>query len=56
VTDVKHIPFLESELEPTPRILVQDHRRVVLVNFPVLASDQEAVAAEETGRPHQPGG
>ncbi|MEW6271312.1 MAG: hypothetical protein AB1689_18685, partial [Thermodesulfobacteriota bacterium] len=54
-TDVKHIPFLEQELDPAPRVLVQDHRRVVLVNFPALASDPEAVAVE-TERPHQPGG
>ncbi|HEY8516387.1 MAG TPA: glycosyltransferase family 39 protein [Candidatus Binatia bacterium] len=54
-TDVKHIPFLQKELDPTPRILVQDQRRVVLVNFPASASDGEAVAVE-TERPHQPGG
>jgi 4-amino-4-deoxy-L-arabinose transferase-like glycosyltransferase len=36
-TDVRWIPELREILEPDPRILVQDHRRVVLVNFPAPA-------------------
>jgi hypothetical protein len=33
-TEAKWIPELNRILDPDPRILVQDHRRVVLVNFP----------------------
>ncbi|MBY0274628.1 phospholipid carrier-dependent glycosyltransferase [Candidatus Binatia bacterium] len=36
-TEAKWIPELTALLEPDPRILVQDHRRVVLVNFPAPA-------------------
>jgi len=51
-TDAKHIPFLSRELEPTPRLLVQDQRRVVLVNFP--AAGAEAVRKVETDSPAGP--
>lgn len=52
-TDVKHIPQLRAELTPEPRVLVQDHRRVVLVNFsaaahgPVEADTPEPEREEE---------
>lgn len=36
-TEAKWIPQLRELLEPDPRVLVQDHRRVVLVNFPAPA-------------------
>lgn len=43
-TDRKHLPELEGKLDPKPRLLVQDHRRVVLVNFPATAPDSVEAA------------
>lgn len=48
-TDRKHIPELKRLLVPEPRLLVQDHRRVVLVNFPAT----EPVAVEAAGAPEE---
>jgi hypothetical protein len=46
-TDVRWVPELSQLLDPEPRILVQDHRRVVLVNFPAPAHGSvEAAPAE----------
>ena len=57
VTDAKHIPYLGEHLVPAPQILVQDHKRVVLVNFPATARDAvEAAAARESERPPLPDG
>ena len=42
-TEAKWIPQLTEMLEPDPRVLVQDHRRVVLVNFPAPAHDSVEV-------------
>jgi 4-amino-4-deoxy-L-arabinose transferase-like glycosyltransferase len=55
-TDKKHIPHLTEELDPKPRLLVQDHRRVVLVNFP--ATGPGSVEAHSTSPEHAapPGG
>jgi len=56
-TDEKHVPFLDEHLVPAPRVLVQDHRRVVLVNFPATAHGSvEAAAAHEPVQPTLPDG
>ena len=43
-TEAKWIPQLTEMLEPDPRVLVQDHRRVVLVNFPAPAHGSVEIA------------
>jgi len=52
-TDRKHLPELEGKLDPKPRLLVQDHRRVVLVNFPATAPGS-AEAADTAPEPETP--
>jgi hypothetical protein len=46
-TEAKHVPDLNELLEPDPRLLVQDHRRVVLVNFPAAAPVPVEAAADD---------
>jgi len=48
-TDRKHVPELTKSLVPEPRLLVQDHRRVVLVNFPAT----DPVSVEAAGAPEE---
>lgn len=58
-TDAKHIPELTQRLDPDPRLLVQDHRRVVLVNFPAAAPVSVEARADDPGAPEDaklPGG
>ncbi len=56
-TEEKHIPFLAEALEPAPRLLVQDQRRVVLVNFPAAGSEVvQTAGAERPAEPAAPGG
>ena len=50
-TDEKHLPDLEKRLVPAPRILVQDHRRVVLVNFPATVHGSVDAAEPAHERP-----
>ena len=55
-TDEKFIPDLNRMLDPPPQILVQDHRRVVLVNFPATTHSVESATAREPQRPILPDG
>jgi len=52
-TDMRWVPELRELLDPEPRILVQDHRRVVLVNFPASAhgSIEAHAPAPQAGEP-----
>jgi 4-amino-4-deoxy-L-arabinose transferase-like glycosyltransferase len=56
VTDDKFVPDLDHLLDPAPRILVQDHKRVVLVNFPATAHPVESATAHGAHRPALPDG
>jgi 4-amino-4-deoxy-L-arabinose transferase-like glycosyltransferase len=50
VTDTKFVPDLNGSLEPLPQLLVRDHNRVVLVNFPAPAHSVVSATAREPRR------
>jgi len=56
VTDEKFVDDLNALLDPAPQILVQDHRRVVLVNFPATAHSVEPATARAARRSILPDG
>lgn len=53
-TEAKWIPELTALLDPDPRILVQDHRRVVLVNFPAPAHGSVEAGPSDEGTADEP--
>lgn len=55
-TDRKHVEELGKLLVPAPRLLVQDHKRVVLVNFPAAAPGSVEAAGHPPERQPLPGG
>lgn len=54
-TDLRWVPELRALLDPEPRILVQDHRRVVLVNFPAPAHGSVEAGPSEQDTADEPG-